>query len=45
MDILTEGEIDAINNSSKLVKNTAAVVDRESAYEMLQKRLPRSMKA
>jgi hypothetical protein len=36
MDILTEGEIDAINNSSKLVSNTA-VVDRESAYEMPQK--------
>ncbi len=39
MDILTEGEIDAINNSSKLVSKYSAVVDRESAYEMLQKKI------
>ncbi|WP_158728734.1 MULTISPECIES: helicase HerA-like domain-containing protein [unclassified Flavobacterium] len=39
MDILTEDEINAINNTSKLVSKYSAVVDRESAYEMLQKKI------
>lgn len=39
MDILTEGEIDAINNNSKLVNKYNSVIDRESAYEMLQKKI------
>lgn len=39
MDILTESEIQEINSKSKLVKKYAEVVDRESAYEMLNKKI------
>lgn len=39
MDILTEAEISEINSKSKLVKKYAEVVDRESAYEMLNKKI------
>jgi uncharacterized protein YdbL (DUF1318 family) len=35
MDVLSESEIQDINNNSKLVKNI--LIDRESAYEMLIK--------
>nr|WP_314838378.1 helicase HerA-like domain-containing protein [uncultured Flavobacterium sp.] len=39
MDILTDSEIETINNNSKLVNKYNSVIDRESAYEMLQKKI------
>ncbi|MBS1533684.1 MAG: DUF853 family protein [Bacteroidetes bacterium] len=39
MDILSETEIQAINAQSKLVQKYGQEVDRESAYEMLTKKL------
>lgn len=39
MDILTENEIEKINSNSKLVKKYAEEIDRESAYEILTKKL------
>ncbi|MFK7031232.1 helicase HerA-like domain-containing protein [Flavobacterium oreochromis] len=39
MDILTDGEIKEINSNSKLVSKYAETVDRESAYEILTKKL------
>ena len=39
MDILTESEIQEINSKSKLVKKYSEVIDRESAYEMLAKKI------
>lgn len=39
MDILTEKEIDTINSNSKLVEKYAEEIDRESAYEILNKKI------
>ncbi|MBP8887182.1 MAG: DUF853 family protein, partial [Flavobacterium sp.] len=39
MDILTESEIQNINNKSKLVKKYSELIDRESAYELLNKKI------
>lgn len=39
MDILNDSEIDAINANSKLVKKYSEVIDRESAYELLNKKI------
>lgn len=39
MDVLTTGEIDEINAKSKLVKKYSEIIDRESAYEMLNKKI------
>lgn len=39
MDVLTENEIAAINAKSKLVRKYSELVDRDSAYEMLNKKL------
>ena len=39
MDILTESEIAEINSNSKLVKKYAEEVNRESAYEILSKKI------
>jgi DNA helicase HerA-like ATPase len=39
MDILTEGEIDAINSKSKLVAKYNKTIDSESAYEILTAKL------
>jgi uncharacterized protein len=39
MDVLTESEIETINANSKLVKKYAEVMDRESAYEILTKKI------
>ena len=36
-DVLTENEIQEINNKSKLVKKYSELIDRESAYKMLKK--------
>ena len=42
MDVLTAVEIDEINAKSKLVKKYSEVIDRESAYEMLNKKISAS---
>jgi len=39
MDILTDAEIQEINKNSKLVKKYSEVIDRESAYEILTKKI------
>jgi hypothetical protein len=39
MDILTNIEIDTINSKSKLVRKYNETLDRESAYEMLNKKI------
>jgi len=39
MNILTESEIQEINSKSKLVKKYSEVIDRESAYEILNKKI------
>ncbi|MFC7775356.1 helicase HerA-like domain-containing protein [Flavobacterium sp. GCM10027622] len=39
MDILTDSEIDKINSSSKLVEKYEEEIDRESAYEILNKKI------
>ena len=39
MDILTADEISQINQKSKLVKKYSEVIDRESAYEILNKKI------
>ncbi|MGO4905575.1 helicase HerA-like domain-containing protein [Flavobacterium sp. W20_MBD1_R3] len=39
MDILTESEIQEINSTSKLVKKYSELIDRESAYEMLNQKI------
>jgi hypothetical protein len=43
MDILTTAEIDSINSNSKLVRKYSEVLDRESAYEMLNKKLSQAV--
>lgn len=42
MDILTQEELDDINTSSKLVKKYSEVVDRDSAYELLNKKIEKA---
>lgn len=39
MDVLTAGEITQINQKSKLVRKYSEVIDRESAYEILNKKI------
>ena len=39
MDVLTESEIQEINNKSRLAKKYSELIDRESAYEMLNKKI------
>jgi hypothetical protein len=39
MDVLTESEIHDINSKSKLVRKYSEIIDRESAYEMLNKKI------
>lgn len=39
MDVLAESEIQEINSKSKLVKKYQEIIDRESAYEMLNKKI------
>lgn len=45
MDILTNDEINEINANSKLVKKYAEEIDRESAYEILTKKLEEATQA
>ena len=44
MDILTALEIDSINTKSKLVKKYVDEIDRESAYEILSKKIEDAVK-
>jgi len=44
MDILTQQELDAINTGSKLVKKYSETVDRDSAYELLNKKIEKANK-
>ncbi|WP_148138418.1 helicase HerA-like domain-containing protein, partial [Flavobacterium psychrophilum] len=39
MDVLTENEISDINSKSKLVAKYSEEIDRESAYEILTKKM------
>jgi uncharacterized protein len=43
MDILSENEIKDINANSKLVKKYAEAIDRDSAYEILTKKIEESI--
>ncbi|WP_417939416.1 helicase HerA-like domain-containing protein [Flavobacterium sp. RS13.1] len=45
MDILTSDEIEEINNKSKLVKKYSEEIDRESAYEILNKKIEEAANA
>jgi DNA helicase HerA-like ATPase len=45
MDVLTESEISEINTKSKLVKKYAEEIDRESAYEILNKKIEEANQA
>ena len=45
MDILNDSEINSINAKSKLVKKYAEEIDRESAYEILNKKLEDAVEA
>lgn len=45
MDVLVENEIATINAQSKLVKKYAEEIDRESAYEILTKKLEEATQA
>lgn len=42
MDILTQKELDHINDSSELVEKYSEVVDRDSAYELLNKKIDKA---
>jgi uncharacterized protein len=42
MDILTQQEIDTVINASAMVKKYDEIIDKESAYEMLEKRLEKA---
>lgn len=42
MDILTDKELTAINDRSELVEKYSEVVDRDSAYELLQKKIEKA---
>ncbi|PXY44855.1 helicase HerA-like domain-containing protein [Flavobacterium hydrophilum] len=45
MDVLTSDEIEDINSKSKLVKKYSEEVDRESAYEILNKKIEEATQA
>src|SRR6187402_2662330 len=45
MDILTSDEIEEINSKSKLVKKYSEEIDRESAYELLNKKIAEATQA
>jgi len=44
MDILTQKELDSINKNSELVEKYSEVVDRDSAYELLNKKIEKANK-
>lgn len=44
MDVLSDGELDNLIDSSKLVKKYGEVIDRESAYEILTEKIEKAEK-
>ena len=44
MDVLTQKELDTINKNSELVTKYSEVVDRDSAYELLNKKIDKANK-
>ena len=44
MDVLTDSELKSVINNSKLVKKYGEVIDRESAYEMLNEKIEKAEK-
>ncbi|MGB5556136.1 MAG: helicase HerA-like domain-containing protein [Flavobacteriaceae bacterium] len=44
MDVLTDNELKTLVNGSKLVKKYGEVIDRESAYEMLNEKIEKAEK-
>jgi hypothetical protein len=44
MDILTPAEIESINRSSDLVRKYSQIIDRESAYEILSRKVSDEVK-
>ena len=42
MDILTDGELKSVIDNSKLVKKYSEVIDRESAYELLNEKIEKA---
>lgn len=42
MDVLTQKEIDSINDRSELVEKYSEISDRESAYELLKKKIDKA---
>lgn len=45
MDVLTQKEIEAINDRSDLVEKYSEIVDRDSAYELLQQKIEKANEA
>ncbi|ANH60902.1 helicase HerA-like domain-containing protein [Dokdonia donghaensis] len=45
MDVLTQKEIDGINDRSELVEKYSEISDRESAYELLKKKIDKANEA
>ncbi len=45
MDVLTQKEIDSINDRSELVEKYSEISDRESAYELLKKKIDKANEA
>lgn len=45
MDVLTDSELESVVKSSKLVKKYGEVIDRESAYEILNEKIEKAEKA
>jgi len=44
MDVLTDSELKEVIGNSKLVKKYGEVIDRESAYEMLNEKIEKAEK-
>jgi hypothetical protein len=44
MDVLSEGELRSVIDNSRLVKKYNEIIDRESAYEMLNEKIERAEK-
>jgi len=45
MDVLTDSELNSVIKGSKLVKKYGEVIDRESAYEILNEKIEKAEKA
>jgi hypothetical protein len=45
MDVLSDSELESVIKSSKLVKKYGQIIDRDSAYEMLNEKIEKAEKA